>query len=79
MQLGEVAERKAVAPFGLGRLVGVEAQVPSAIRFPTLFVENGLLSAATAGSRLSAATAGSRDLFALDADQLAGVTKRLVK
>jgi 3-(methylthio)propanoyl-CoA dehydrogenase len=28
---------------------------------------------------LSAATAGSRDLFALDADQLAGVTRRLVK
>ena len=28
---------------------------------------------------LSATTAGSRDLFALDADQLAGVTKRLVK
>ena len=28
---------------------------------------------------LGAATAGSRDLFALDADQLAGVTRRLVK
>jgi 3-(methylthio)propanoyl-CoA dehydrogenase len=28
---------------------------------------------------LSATTAGSRDLFALDADQLAGVTRRLVK
>ena len=28
---------------------------------------------------LGAATAGSRDLFALDADQLAGATRRLVK
>ena len=32
-----------------------------------------------ASGLLSAATAGSRDLFALDADQLAGVTRRLVK
>jgi 3-(methylthio)propanoyl-CoA dehydrogenase len=32
-----------------------------------------------ASGLLGAATAGSRDLFALDADQLAGVTRRLVK
>ena len=32
-----------------------------------------------ASGLLSAATAGSRDLFALDADELAGVTRRLVK